>query len=221
MFGGLVTALAIATVAGIQLRPQNAQRPYKKTAPVVIASALPIAAPVPPPEPAPPPAPVIETWLAHRDLAVTYIGRDQPDDAYREVSAAIADNPARAAADPALARAAVSALSADRVAFITDSFRDNPGLVDALIETAGTGATFELRHAGYEGLRLLGQESRADAVAMAVLDVEQAPTCSSMRDAFKTIRTANDPRVKKLTADLRARSRRDPHVRCLKRLLRR
>lgn len=220
MFGGLVTALAIATVAGIQLRPQSAPRAYKKTAPVVIASALPIAAPVPAPEPPPPPAPVVETWLAHRDLAVTYIGRDQPDDAFREVIAAIADNPTRAGADPALARAAVSALSADRVAFMVESFRDNPDLLEALVEAAGTGATFELRHAAYEGLRMLGQDSRADAVAMAALDVEQAPTCSSMRDAFKMLRASNDPRVKKLTADLRTRSRRDPHVRCLKRMLR-
>lgn len=68
---------------------------------------------------------------------------------------------------------------------------------------------------------MLGQESHADSVAMAVLDVEQAASCSDMRDAFKTLRAANDPRVKKLTADLRARGRRDPHVRCLKRLLRR
>ena len=91
--------------------------------------------------------------------------------------------------------------------------------IAALVEATAHGTTPELRHAALDELHALGEEARADLVAMRMLDVEQAETCSAMRDAFKELRASDDPRVWKLKSDLRARGRRDRHVRCLKRLL--
>jgi hypothetical protein len=210
----LGAALALAAIAVVLPRPKSAPARYKQTPTVVIASNLPAPVVIPPP------APVIETWLAHRDLAVTYTNRGQHDDAFREVTASVADNAAAAGADPALARAAVDALTSDRLAFVIGAFRENPALIDALADATSKGANSELRHAAQEGLRQLGQEPRADVVAIETFDVEQAATCSVMRAAFKKLRATKDPRVKQFTADLRARGRKDPHVRCLKRLLR-
>jgi hypothetical protein len=172
-----------------------------------------------PPLAPPPPAPVVEPWLAHRDLAVTYTSRGQHDDAFREVKASVGDNAAAAGADPALVDAAVAALSADRVVFVVDTFRSNPRLVDALAQVTSSGTTAELRHAAYDALRALGQESSADLVAMRMLDFEQASACPPMRVAFKKLRASKDPRFKKFMDDLRARGRKDRHVRCLGRLL--
>jgi serine/threonine-protein kinase len=185
---------------------------------------VPAVSPAPVPLPAvapPPPPPVVETWLAHRDLAVTYTRRGQHDEAFREVSAALGDNPTAAGADPALLDAVAEALTAERVTFVLNAFRDNPRLAEILAKATSTGTSFELRHAAYESLRTLGQESSADLVAMQILDVEQATKCSPMRAAWKELRGSKDPRVKELTDDLRARGRKDLHFRCLRRLLRR
>jgi hypothetical protein len=42
-----------------------------------------------------------------------------------------------------------------------------------------------------------------------------------MRSAFKKLRASKDPRLDELKSKLSTRSRKDQHVRCLKRLLRR
>jgi hypothetical protein len=107
------------------------------------------------------------------------------------------------------------------VPFLISAFRSNPQLGEVLAKATSTGTTFELRHAALENLRTLGQESRADLIAMRILDVEQAPKCSSMRAAWKELRGLKDPRVKALIADLKTRGRKDPHVKCLRRMLRR
>jgi len=180
-------------------------------------TSAPAQVPVPPP---PPPSPVVEPWLAHRDLAVTYAGSGRHDDAFREVEAAIRDNPVAAAADEPLIQAAAGALSSERIAFVVESFRGNPRLIEVLATATATGPTAELRHAAYAALGGLGEQDRADTVAMSILDVEQATSCSPMRAAFKPLRTSKDPRVLELTAELRGRSRREHHVRCLRRLLR-
>lgn len=169
----------------------------------------------------PPPAPVAEPWLAHRDLAVTYTGQGRQDDAFREVKAAVKDNAEAAGADPSLVDAAVAALSEDRVSFVVSAFRSNPRLVEALAAGTAGGATADLRHAAYDGLRMIGQESRADLVAMGIRDLEQATRCSSMKSTFKKLRGSRDPRVQALVDDLRGRGRKDPHVKCLGRHLRR
>jgi serine/threonine protein kinase len=169
---------------------------------------------------APPPAPVLVPWLAHRDLAITYMARGQRDDAFREVKAAFGDNAAAASADAALMDASVAALSADRVAFVVGAFRSNLRLAGALSDATARGATTELRHAAYDGLDALGQRSRADVIAMRILDVEQATSCPPMRTAWKALQGAKDPRVRQLLRDLLARGRKDRHVRCLGRALR-
>jgi hypothetical protein len=182
----------------------------------------------PPPVPAvkplaapriPPPAPVLQPWIAHRDLAVTYTGRGQHADALREVKAAVGDNPAAAGADPNLVDAATAALAPEHVGFVVESFRTNPRLVEGLSKLTAEGTTSEQRHAAHAGLKALGQEPRADLVAMRILDVEQATACRSMRAAFAKLRGSRDPRFKQLVNDLRGRGRKDGHVRCLGRAL--
>jgi serine/threonine protein kinase len=208
--------LVLSAVAAAQLWPEPAP---KGDVPLVT-----IAAPTrSPPTPAalPPPTPVVETWLAHRDLAATYSQRGQHDDAFREIKAAIAENAAAAGADPALVDAAVDALTGERVAVVIDAFRGSPHLVDALAEATAKGPTSALRHAAHEGLRLMDQEARADLVAMGILDVEEASKCGEMRAAYKRLRAQEDRRVQEFKADLRKRGRTDPHVRCLLRALRR
>jgi serine/threonine-protein kinase len=215
VLAGVSTVLALGAVAAVALQSKPPP-PAPLEPPVVV-----IAEAVQQPAAVPPPVPVVETWLAHRDLAVTYGARGQHDDAFREVTASIADNPSAAAADPSLVTAAVNALAPKRVAFVVDAFRANPKLTEALAQTTARGATAELRHAAHDGLRALEQESQADLVAMWILDVEQATSCSTMRSAFKKIRAANDPRLSQLKAELRKRDRKDPHARCLKRLIKR
>jgi hypothetical protein len=104
---------------------------------------------------------------------------------------------------------------------VVASFRGNASLADALADATAQGKSMQLRHAARDALRALGQEARADLVAMRILDVEQADSCSQMRDAFRELRAAKDPRVNAFKSDLRARGRRDRHVKCLKRLLKR
>jgi hypothetical protein len=207
-------ALALVAVAAVALQPSDP--PAQRAKPRAV-----VAPEIAQPKTVPPPVPVVDTWLAHRDLAVTYAARGQHDDAFREVTASIADNPAAAGADPSLVTAAVNALDPKRVAFVVGAFRSNPQLAEALAKTTASGASSELRHAAHESLRMLDQESRADLVAMWLLDVEQATSCSPMRSAFKKLRASKDPRLNELKAELRKRSRKDPHVKCLKRLLRR
>jgi len=212
---GVSAALALGAVAAVALRPADPPPPPPPKPPVVVA------AEAPPPKAVPEPVPVVHTWIAHRDLAITYAARGQHDDAFREVTASVTDNATAASADPALVVAAVDTLTPKRVAFIVDAFRSNPQLPEALAQATAHGATADLRHAAHEGLRALDQESRADLVAMWILDVEQATSCSPMRSAFKKLRASKDPRLDELKSKLSKRSRKDPHVRCLKRLLRR
>jgi hypothetical protein len=223
---GVAVLVLLGAAAAGQLLPRTSASRLQAMlsgAPVRPAPVAMAAAPAPKAkvEPAPPPTPVVETWIAHRDLAATYTGRGQHDDAFREVEAAIGENRAAAAADPALIAAAVNALAPSRLAFVIDAFGTDPRLIDALAEATARGERAELRHAAHETLRMLGQESRADLIAMAMLDVEQASECSEMRAAFKGLGTKRDPRVTAFKADLRKRGRSDPHVRCLRRALRR
>jgi len=164
---------------------------------------------------------VLVPWIAHRDLAVAYTGRGQLDDAFREVKAAVSDNAAAASADAALADAAVASLTPGRVLFVVSIFRFNPRLVESLAAASAHGDRPEQRHAAYDGLRSLGEQSRADAVAMQILDVEQASSCPAMRGAWKKLHGSKDPRVRTLKRDLLARGRGDRHVHCLGRALRR
>jgi serine/threonine protein kinase len=182
---------------------------------------VPVTTAPPPPSPRPTPTPVPEPWLAHRDLAVTYTQRRQPDDAFREVKAAIADNAAAAAVDASLVDAAIAALAPDRVSFVVDAFRSNPHLVDGLAKVASAGPTAGQRHAAHEGLRTLGQEARVDLVAMRILDVEEATACRPMRVAFSKLRASasKDPRVKTFANTLRSRGRKSRQVICLGRAL--
>jgi serine/threonine-protein kinase len=215
LVAGGAAVLALGALTALQLWPRPV--PKRSLPPITVA-----ATPKPAmPAPLPPPTPVIETWLAHRDLAATYAQRGQHDDAYREIKAAIDENPAAAGVDPALVGAAVGALTGERVAVVVEAFRKSPRLVDALAEATAKGASSELRHAAHEGLRLLDQETRADLVAMGILDVEQAAKCGTMRAAYSRLRAQDDPRVRAFKADLRKRGRSEPHVRCLKRALRR
>jgi serine/threonine-protein kinase len=216
--GAVAAGQLLPGMSPARLRAMIAGAPARPAAPVVSAAA---PAPKKVATPVPPPAPVVETWIAHRDLAATYTARGQHDDAFREVEAAIGENRAAAAGDPALLAAAVNALAPSRLAFVIDAFGEGPGLIDALAEATARGERAEQRHAAHEGLRMLGQESRADLIAMAMLDVEQASECSEMRAAFKHLGTKRDPRVVAFKADLRKRGRSDAHVRCLRRALRR
>ena len=210
--------IALAAVAAAQLWLGEQRPPAPHPQPLARAVA---PEPVPPAAvPLPSPAPVVETWLAHRDLAITYLQRGQLDEAFREVKTAVGENAAAAAADPALAEAAAKTLSPDRLAFVIGAFRANERLAATLADTTAKGATSDLRHAAHEGLRMLEQESRADLVAMWLLDLEEAQRCSTMKSAWKHLRASSDPRVATLKSDLRKRSRNERHVRCLKRLLR-
>jgi hypothetical protein len=181
----------------------------------------PVAAPTPVPAPTPLTAAAPAAWLAHRDTAVDYANHGQSAEAFQEIEAALDDDAAAASADPALAQAAVKAFDRTRIAFVVDAFRSNPQLVVALVGATAEATTSEQRHAAHESLRMLGEEARADLVAMRILDVEQASTCPVMRDAFKQLRGSNDPRIQTLRTDLRSRGRRDRHTKCLKRMLRR
>jgi serine/threonine-protein kinase len=80
-------------------------------------------------------------------------------------------------------------------------------------------ATAEPQHVAVEAVAQQGDESPADKLAMQIRDVEQATSCPAMRRAFRPLRTSTDPRVQAFKADLRARGRRDKHLKCLKRML--
>jgi len=217
----LVAGIVLGAVAAIQLRPERPQARPAARAVVSTAELPPVVAPEPAPAPAPVPVPEAETWRTHRDLALSYLSRDQRDEAVREITAALRDDATQAGADGALARAAVETLTADRVELVVGAFRANPALVEALVEVTSTGKSAELRHAAYDGLGSLDQRASADPIAMRILDVEQAPKCSTMRAAWKELRTSKDPRVPAFKAALLARGRKDAHVRCLQRMLRR
>ena len=215
VFGATV---ALAAVAAAQLWLGEQKPPVPRPQPLARAVAPePVStATVPPPAP----VPVVETWLAHRDLAVTYLQRGQHDEAFREVKTAVGENALAAGADPALAEAAAKTLGPDQLEFVIGAFRSNERLVATLADTAAKGTTSDLRHTAHEGLRMLEQESRADLVAMWLLDLEEAQRCSTMKSVWKHLRGSEDPRVATLKSDLRKRSRNERHVRCLKRLLR-
>ncbi len=208
-----IAALAVAAVAAAALRPSP--EPIAAPAPPVakVASAPPVAPP--------PPASVADAWVVHRDLALLYVARERPDKAFSAVSSAIADNRVEASADPVLAQAAVDVLALDRVAFLIDAFRDNPAFVDALASAAVKAKTAEQRSAAYEALRKLGQEARVDRFAMFSADLEQASSCSGMKTSFRKLRALKEPRFIALKTEIRMRGRNDPHVKCLKRLLKR
>jgi serine/threonine protein kinase len=181
----------------------------------------PVVAPTPVPEPPPPSVASPPAWLAHRDLAVAAAKASQGEVAFHEIEAALQDDHDSARADTALTGAAVTALDPEHIAFVVDAFRANPQLPAALAAATSERTTPERRHAALEGLRALGQEAQADLIAMRILDVQQAPSCPAMRDAWKPLRGSTDPRVQKLKAEVRSRGRRDPQLKCLKRLLRR
>jgi serine/threonine-protein kinase len=213
VFGGIAVLAVAAAVAAAALRPS--------AEPVALPPPMARAASAPPVQAPPVPAPVAEAWPAHRDLAVTYVSRGRFDKAFSEVTSSIADNAAAASADPALLQAAVDALAADRVSFVVGAFRSNPALVDALATAVAKGATTEQRHAAYEALRKLGQEARGDRFAMFSADLEQASSCSDMKDSFRKLRAMKEPRFIAYKTELRMRGKKDPHAKCLKRLLKR
>ena len=220
LLAGLGSAvIALGAAAAVQLQP--AERVPLPAKPAAAVLAPKVAPPVPPTPP--PPAPVVETWLAHRDLAVTYSSRAQHDDAFREVQAALAESATAASADAALARAAVAALSAPRAKAVVEAFRSNPELPALLAETTTTGPTADLRHAAHEALLALGPDAvaKADLVAMWLLDLKQTSSCTAMRSVFKKLKASKDARFVQLKGELRSRPRKDAHQRCLKRLLRR
>jgi serine/threonine-protein kinase len=213
--GGAALLLA---VGAFMLWPARTTAPSTSTS----ASSLPPAVvPAPVPEPPPPTAATPPGWLAHRDAAVAAAKAGQRDVAFREIEAALKDDSAAASTDAALTGAAVSAIDRDHVAFVVATFRANPQLPAALGAATAELTTSEQRHAALAGLRALGQERQADLIGMRILDVQQAPACPAMREAFKPLRGSTDPRVQKLKAEIRGHGRRDPQVRCLKRLLRR
>ena len=158
-------------------------------------------------------------WIAQRDLAVIYAGRGEQNEAFRAITAAVGEDPVAAGADPALLEAAVSVLVPHRVRFVLGAFRSNPHLEEALAEATATGHTRLQRHAALAALRRLRKQSRADLVAMRILDVQQATTCAEMRTAFKKLRTSGDPRVAELADELRGREATDRHSRCLRSIL--
>ena len=221
LIGAAAGAVALGGAAAFALWPKP--RPPHVTETTTSASEAPLpaaaAAPEPAPVPLPAPVPTTPAWLTRRDQAVTHAQRGERDEALREIRAALAEDAKAAAGDSALAKAAVQVLARDELAFVTQTFASNPQLVASLAEVTAQGATFDARHLALDGLRQLGQESRADLVAMRMLDVEQATSCNAMKDTYKRLRASGDPRVAPFRTELRARGRKDPHVRCLKRLL--
>lgn len=204
--------------------------PARSTAPASTTSSAaqvpPVAvAPLPAPEPIPEVLPPVDAtppaWLAHRARAVSAAEAGQRETAFKEIAAAMNAEPVAAAADAALVGAAVTVIDRQHTALVVETFRANPQLVAALSTSTAGAATSEQRHASLDALRMLGSEASADLLAMQILDVQQAPTCPAMREAFKQLRAPADPRIQKFKADVRARGRRDPQVRCLKRMLRR
>lgn len=218
--GGAVAALGLVAGGAFLFWPRST-RPHVAVTTTSAAESASAPAPAVPALPSPPPsAAASPAWQVHRDEAVRYAGALQTDAALRELRAAVAADPVAAGADPQLGKLAAGSLrSREDVAFATGAFRDNPQLLAALAETAGQGATPIERRTAFEVLRSLGQESRADVIGMWMLDVQQASTCSAIRTPYRKLRKSSDPRVKEFRAELRARGRRDVHVRCLKRIL--
>jgi hypothetical protein len=177
------------------------------------------ALPAIPALPSPPQAAAAPAWIAHRDEAVRLAGSGQAEAAFGALKSAVEASEAAAGADARLADVAVALLTGERLAFATRAFRENPRFTDALLEATAQGETADKRHTALEGLRRLGQDSRADLVAMWMLDTTQATKCSAIRSTYKKLRSSADPRVKEFRSELRARGRRDRHVRCLKRIL--
>jgi serine/threonine-protein kinase len=224
LLAGVAAATALVGLSATQLRRNVKSASSARaaaTAATAAAAATTATLTAAPPSAIPTPQPVVESWLAHRELAISYTRRGQHDDAFREIGAAVAADSVAAGADQDLLDALAEALTKERVSFMVDAFHANPRLVEVLANVAANGASFELRHAAYDQLRTLGQDSHADLIGMRLLDLDQAPKCSQMRAAFKELRTSKDPRVKILTTNLRSRSRKDPQLKCLHRLLRR
>ena len=213
------SALVIAAVATLLLWPK--EPPHSAMTSTSAASetpqppaAAPPALPSPPPEPASAPA-----WAEHRDAAVRSTASFQFDAAFEQLRAAVEADGGSAGADPALAGVAAKTLTRDRLAFATRTFRENPSFVEALATATGNALTAEQRHLALDALRELGEDSRADLVGMWILDVGQATKCAAIKSTWKKLRAAPDPRVKAFRSELKARGRKDRHVRCLKRML--
>ena len=215
----IVVVLAIVLWSSGGGRPFGEVVPPSKFTEMAESPASPVASSAP--------APVAEPWLAHRDLAVTYAGRGQPSEAFKEVASALRDDPVKAAADPALVDAAVARLimpdGAALTTMIVTAFRSNPRLVTALVEASDTAPPQGRRNA-YGALTALGATDKVDVVAMKMLDVEQSTSCTAIKAAFKDLvkeAGPKDPRLKEFTSKLRAKGRKDPRVKCLRRYLRR
>jgi serine/threonine-protein kinase len=241
MVGVAVAAGSLALIvawAGRSALPGLRPRPASPAGPAASAAHVPAPAPAPAPavaaapepapssEGAPPPAASASPggtvpWIAHRDLAVVHAGRGDENEAFREVKAALDEDAAAAAGDPALLDAAVTVLAPHRVPFVLEAFRSNPRLADTLVEAIATGKTRLQRHAALKALGRLHKSDSADLIAMRILDVEQATTCGEMRTAFKKLGTSRDPRAKELVEDLRGRDSSDRQARCLRALLER
>jgi serine/threonine-protein kinase len=234
---GAVAALAFVNRSAIEgwftrvrSRPPAARAPAPPEAPPPVAptaSAEPAAPPSPPPPPAeptpaPPPAPAagMVAWIAQRELAVVYAKRGEPDDAFRAIKAAVEEDAEAAGEDATLLDTAVSVLAPHRVPFVLEAFKSNPQLVPALADAAATGNSRLQRHAALSALERLREDSRADLVAMRILDLQQGTTCSEMRTAFNKLRLSPDPRAKDVVEELRGRPPTDRHARCLRTLLR-
>jgi eukaryotic-like serine/threonine-protein kinase len=242
---GSLTAAATATVTTATKRPHVAVLggvvalvvaaaafflwPSKSVAPATTTSAAQVpptpvpvaAAPAPEPEVELPPARPPQ-WLTHRDEAVKAATAGQRDVAYREIEAALKDDAIAASADAALAVAAVTAMDHKQIGFVVETFRTNPQLSAALATATAEGEAAEQRHAALDALKVLGQESSADLTAMRILDVKQSTTCVAMRDAMKQLQAqGKDARIAAFKAEVRAHGKRDPQVRCLKKMLRR
>jgi serine/threonine-protein kinase len=223
---GAVFALGVVGVSMFSKPPvPHSELTSTSASQVPPPSPPPMAAPaaVPEPEPAvaaaPPAMPAMPAWREHRDKAIEFARQGERDQVLREVASAIEADPSAAGTDPELTAAAVSAVDRAHLATILKAFRSSPQLAAALAQTTADGATAEQRHAAYEGLRKLGEQSKADTVAMQIRDVEQAAACPAVRNAFKPLRASADPRAQTFKADLRARGRRDKHFKCLKRML--
>ena len=114
----------------------------------------------------------------------------------------------------------MTAIEPKQVSFVVETFRSNSQLLAALANATAEAPTAEQRHAALDALKLLGQDSHADLTAMRILDVKQSTTCTAMRDAMKQL-SGKDPRIAAFKAEVRARGKRDPQVRCLKKMIRR
>jgi hypothetical protein len=151
---------------------------------------------------------------------VIYAGRDQKNEAFREVKAALKEDADAASEDRALLDAAVAVLSPGNVPFLVNAFRSNEHLVEALVAGTTESRNSLHRHAAVWALARLHEGARVDVIAMRIVDFRQAPTCSEMRMTFKKLAASKqDSRVDEIDDELRALPPSDPRARCLRSLL--